>query len=127
MTEGKITLDGLDIREVAQHDLREKLGYVPQKGVLFSGTIASNIMFGNPDGSDEEMKEAAQIAQATEFIETKRKRYDSSIAQADPTYPADRNNDFPLRVRSQNIRNSLSSTTVFRHWILRPMLHCVGH
>ena len=81
MTEGKITLDGLDIREVAQHDLREKLGYVPQKGVLFSGTIASNIMFGNPDGSDEEMKEAAQIAQATEFIETKRKRYDSSIAQ----------------------------------------------
>lgn len=81
VTEGKITLDGLDIREVAQHDLREKLGYVPQKGVLFSGTIASNIMFGNPDGSDEEMKEAAQIAQATEFIETKRKRYDSSIAQ----------------------------------------------
>ena len=81
VTEGKITLDGLDIREVAQHDLREKLGYVPQKGVLFSGTIASNIMFGNPDGSDEEMKDAAQIAQATEFIETKRKRYDSSIAQ----------------------------------------------
>jgi len=81
VTEGKITLDGLDIREVAQHDLREKLGYVPQKGVLFSGTIASNIMFGNPDGSDEGMKEAAQIAQATEFIETKRKRYDSSIAQ----------------------------------------------
>lgn len=81
VTEGKITLDGLDIREVAQHNLREKLGYVPQKGVLFSGTIASNIMFGNPDGSDEEMKEAAQIAQATEFIETKRKRYDSSIAQ----------------------------------------------
>lgn len=81
VTEGKITLDGLDIREVAQHDLREKLGYVPQKGVLFSGTIASNIMFGNPGGSDEEMKEAAQIAQATEFIETKRKRYDSSIAQ----------------------------------------------
>ena len=81
VTEGQITLDGLDIREVAQHDLREKLGYVPQKGVLFSGTIASNIMFGNPDGSDEEMKEAAQIAQATEFIETKRKRYDSSIAQ----------------------------------------------
>ena len=78
VTEGKITLD---VREVAQHDLREKLGYVPQKGVLFSGTIASNIMFGNPDGSDEEMKEAAQIAQATEFIETKRKRYDSSIAQ----------------------------------------------
>ncbi len=81
VTEGKITLDNLDIREVSQNDLREKLGYVPQKGVLFSGTIASNIMFGNPEGSDEEMTEAAEIAQATEFIDTKKKKYDSSIAQ----------------------------------------------
>ena len=70
MTEGKITLDGIDIRDIKQHDLREKLGYVPQKGVLFSGNIASNIMFGNQDGTEEEMKEAAEIAQATEFIET---------------------------------------------------------
>lgn len=50
VTEGKITLDGIDIRDIKQHDLREKLGYVPQKGVLFSGNIASNIMFGNQDG-----------------------------------------------------------------------------
>ena len=78
VTEGFITLDGTDIREVSQHDLRERLGYVPQKGLLFS---ASNIMFGNPDGSEEEMVEAAEIAQATEFIETKPDRYESHIAQ----------------------------------------------
>ena len=77
VTGGSITLDGKDIRRITMKDLRDEIGFVPQKGVLFSGTIASNIMFGNPDGSDEEMKEAAQIAQATEFIETKRKRYDN--------------------------------------------------
>lgn len=81
VTEGAITLDGMDIRKLAQHELREKLGYVPQKGVLFSGNIASNIMFGNPDGTENEMVEAAEIAQATEFIETKHKKYDSPIAQ----------------------------------------------
>lgn len=81
VTGGAITLDGMDIREIAQHELREKLGYVPQKGVLFSGTIASNIMFGNADGTEEEMKAAAETAQAAEFIETKRKQYESSIAQ----------------------------------------------
>ena len=81
VTEGKITLDGIDIRDIKQHDLREKLGYVPQKGVLFSGNIASNIMFGNQDGTEEEMKEAAEIAQATEFIETKTEGYESPIAQ----------------------------------------------
>ena len=74
-------MDGVDIREVTQHDLREKLGYVPQKGLLFSGDIASNIMFGNPEGSEQEMKEAAQIAQATEFIEAKPHKYESPISQ----------------------------------------------
>ena len=81
VTEGSIRLDGHDIRNLTQHDLREKLGYVPQKGVLFSGDIASNILFGNPDGTDEEMEEAARIAQATEFIEAKKRQYHSHIAQ----------------------------------------------
>ena len=81
VTKGAITLDGIDIRQLQQHELRDKLGYVPQKGVLFSGNIASNIMFGNADGSEKEMKEAAEIAQATEFIETKHKKYESSISQ----------------------------------------------
>ena len=81
VTSGDITLDGVDIREVKQHELREKLGYVPQKGVLFSGDIASNIMFGNSHGSDDEMTEAAEIAQATEFIDTKPEKYKSPISQ----------------------------------------------
>lgn len=81
VTEGSITVDGVDIRDIPQHDLREKLGYVPQKGVLFSGTIASNIMYGNPKGTEEEMKEAAQIAQAEEFILDKKKGYESPVAQ----------------------------------------------
>ena len=81
VTEGKITIDGQDVRDLTQHELREKLGYVPQKGVLFSGNIASNIMFGNPAGSEQEMTEAAQIAQAVEFIDTKPERYKSPISQ----------------------------------------------
>lgn len=81
VTSGDITLDGVDIREVKQHELREKLGYVPQKGVLFSGDISSNIMFGNSHGSDDEMIEAAEIAQATEFIDTKPEKYKSPISQ----------------------------------------------
>ena len=81
VSEGNITLDGVDIREVTQHELREKLGYVPQKGLLFSGDIASNIMFGNPGGSEREMTEAAEIAQAAEFIDAKPDGYHSHIAQ----------------------------------------------
>lgn len=81
VTDGKITIDGKDIRNVSQHELREKLGYVPQKAVLFSGDIASNILYGNPDGSEADMTEAARIAQATEFIEQKKKKYKSTISQ----------------------------------------------
>lgn len=81
VTEGRITIDGQDVRNLTQHELRDKLGYVPQKGVLFSGNIASNIMFGNPAGSEQEMTEAAQIAQAVEFIDTKPERYKSPISQ----------------------------------------------
>lgn len=81
VTGGKITIDGTDIRDVSIESLRENIGYVPQKGVLFSGTIASNIRFGAEDASDEQMKKAAAIAQATDFIEKKDKQYDSSISQ----------------------------------------------
>ncbi len=81
VTEGSITLDGVDVRNVNQHELRDKLGYVPQKGILFSGDIASNIMFGNSHGSEAEMVEAAEIAQATEFIDNKPDGYHSPISQ----------------------------------------------
>lgn len=81
VTEGSITIDGTDIRNMSLEDLRGMIGFVPQKAVLFSGTIASNIKFGNSDASDDDMKQCAQIAQATEFIEEKDDTYNSRIAQ----------------------------------------------
>lgn len=81
VTGGKILIDGTDIRHANIHDLREKIGYVPQKGNLFSGTIRSNILFGAEDKSDENMIRAAKIAQATEFIESKKEGYESEISQ----------------------------------------------
>lgn len=81
VTGGTITLDGNDIRKLSIEDLRKEIGFVPQKGILFSGTIASNLRFGKDDATDEEIKEAAQIAQATEFIEEKPEQYESAIAQ----------------------------------------------
>ena len=81
VTGGRITLDGVDIREVSLHKLRSLLGYVPQKGVLFSGDIASNLKFAGGDISDDAMEEAARIAQAEEFILAKAEGYRSEISQ----------------------------------------------
>lgn len=81
VTGGELLIDGVNIKEVSQKELRSKIGFVPQKGVLFSGTIESNIKYGNPNMSDEQMELAASIAQATEFIEAKEDKYNSDIAQ----------------------------------------------
>lgn len=81
VSEGSITLDGQDIRKIRMSNLREEIGFVPQKGVLFSGTIASNLRFGRDDATDEEIRLAAEIAQASEFIDAKDDKYDSAIAQ----------------------------------------------
>ena len=81
VTEGSITLDGVDIRDMSQKELRSHIGLVPQKGVLFSGTIESNIKYGGDFVTDEDMKEAAVIAQAAEFIDSKKDGYAESIAQ----------------------------------------------
>ena len=81
VTGGKITLDGKDIRNITMKDLRDEIGFVPQKGVLFSGTIASNLRFGKDDATDAEIEKAAAIAQATEFIEAKDDKYETAIAQ----------------------------------------------
>lgn len=81
VTEGEILLDGVDIRNLKQHDLREKIGYVPQKGILFSGTIESNIKYGNKHASEEDIEKSASIAQAMEFIEKKEEKFESHIAQ----------------------------------------------
>ncbi|MBQ3936303.1 MAG: ABC transporter ATP-binding protein [Ruminococcus sp.] len=81
VTSGSITIDGVDVRDYTQHNLREAIGFVPQKGVLFSGDIDSNLAFGCPDASHEQLEKAAQIAQATEFITAKPEGYKSEIAQ----------------------------------------------
>ena len=81
VTGGKITLDGVDLRQMPQETLRAQLGYVPQKGVLFSGTIESNLKFGGDAIPDADMVQAAEIAQATEFISAKPEGYQSPIAQ----------------------------------------------
>ena len=81
VTAGSVKVDGVDVREMTQHDLRDRLGYVPQKGVLFSGTIDSNIRYGKMDISREEVKAAAAVAQSTDFIEAKPQGYDAPIAQ----------------------------------------------
>jgi len=81
VTEGRITIDGKDIRSVTQHDLRDKIGFVPQKSSLFSGTIASNLYYGDPDASEETIVKALEIAQATEIVKEKEDGLESSITQ----------------------------------------------
>lgn len=81
VTEGELLIDGVNVKDLSQKDLRDIIGFVPQKGMLFSGTIESNIKYSDDNMSDEQMKSAAQIAQATEFIEGKDKKYNSEIAQ----------------------------------------------
>ena len=81
VTEGELLVDGVNVKDVSQKDLRDIIGYVPQKGVLFSGTIESNIKYADDNMSDEQMKKAAEIAQATEFIEGKKDKYNDPIAQ----------------------------------------------
>ena len=95
VTEGKITIDGQDVRDLTQHELRDKLGYVPQKGVLFSGNIASNIMFGNPVGSEQEMTEAAHRLSnlSTRSRNATRARSHREV----PMFPVDKSRDFPSR------------------------------
>lgn len=96
VTGGKITIDGTDIRDVSIESLRENIGYVPQKGVLFSGTIASNIRFGAEDASDEQMKKAAAIAQATDFIEERINSMTAAFHRVVQMFPAVRSRDLRL-------------------------------
>lgn len=81
VTEGEILVDGIDVKDASQHNLRDRIGYVPQKGVLFSGDIGSNLRYGNQSATDEEVRKAAEIAQALEFIETKPDKFESEISQ----------------------------------------------
>ena len=120
--EGRITIDGKDIKNVTQHDLRERIGYVPQKGVLFSGTIKSNILYGRPKGSTEEMQTAAEIAQAAEFIDQKKEGYDSHIAQGGANVSGGQKQRLSIaRERLRNSRISLFLMTVFQRLTIKQM------
>jgi ATP-binding cassette subfamily B protein len=81
VTAGEILVDGVDVRQVRQQELREKIGYIPQKGMLFSGTIASNLRYGKEDATDAEVEDAARVAQAIDFINEKPDRFDTPISQ----------------------------------------------
>ncbi len=81
VTKGSVRLDGTDVRDMTQHELRDQIGYIPQKGLLFSGTIASNLRYGNEDASDSELLEAAETAQAIDFIREKENGLEEEVAQ----------------------------------------------
>lgn len=81
VTEGRVTVDGVDVRDLTQHELRSAIGYVPQKGMLFSGTIATNLRYGDENADDGTLRAAADIAQATEFIDHLDEGYDTAISQ----------------------------------------------
>ena len=81
VTSGRILIDGVDVRDVTQHELRDKIGYVPQKGILFSGDIESNLRYAKQDATDEDIQKASEVAQASEFIDSKPEGYASPIAQ----------------------------------------------
>ena len=80
-TSGEIYVDGVNIKEASVIELRNRIGYVPQKGMLFSGTIKSNLMLGNDDLTEEEMQTAAKVSQSLEFINAKKDKFDSAISQ----------------------------------------------
>lgn len=117
VTAGKITLDGVDIRNLSLAELRDEIGFVPQKGILFSGTIASNLKFGRPEATEAEMTEAAEIAQATEFINEKPENMTAGLHRVERMFPVDRNRDYPSPEQSQRIRMFISLMTVSLHLI----------
>ena len=121
VTKGSVRVDGVDIRQMKLGDLRERIGYVPQKGVLFSGTIDSNLRYGREHATREELEKAAAIAQATEFIEQKEEGMESPIAQGG------RNRGCRLQEPLQNSRKSIFLMTVFLRWTLRQMRHFEKH
>lgn len=93
-SEGEVLVDGVNVKEVKQKDLRDRIGYVPQKGFLFKGTIKSNIAFGSPQIGEEEVVTAAKVAEADSFIQGMENGYDSYISQGGKMFQAGKGNDF---------------------------------
>ena len=126
VTKGEILIDGVNIKDVTQKELRSVIGFVPQKGVLFSGTIESNIKYSNENMSDDQMKLAAEIAQATEFIDTKNDKYKYSIEKIDGSdveamYLVDKNNVYLLQEQLQKTQKYLYLMIAFQHLTIKLM------
>ena len=117
VTDGSITLDGKDIRNITMSDLRDEIGFVPQKGVLFSGTIASNLRFGKDDATDEEIKKAAELHRQQSLSRRRMTSMRVRSHRAEAMFPVDRNSVLRLQGRLQKIRKSLFSMTVSRRSI----------
>lgn len=120
MTSGKVTVDGIDVRDMPQETLHSLLGYVPQKGILFSGSIASNLKFSGEQITDADMKKAAAIAQATEFIDAKPEGYDSPIAQGGSNVSGGQKQRLSIARAIAKRRASICLTTASPPWTTRP-------
>ncbi len=127
VTEGSCPCGWRGCPEMTQKDVRDRIGYVPQKGILFSGTIDSNIRYGKTDISEEEVKEAAGVAQATEFIDTKAGAYKTPIAQGGSNVSGGQKQRLSIARAIAKNRRSLSLMTAFQHWISRQTVHFVKH
>ena len=125
VSEGSILVSGADVRQVP-HDLRARIGYVPQKGMLFSGTIESNLKYGGDAVTNEDMMQAARIAQAEDFISRKPDTYGSEISQGAPTSRAARSSGCPSPAPSLSIPMSIFSTTAFPPSTTRPTWPCAA-
>lgn len=121
-TEGSVKVDGVDVRKMTQKDVRDRIGYVPQKGILFSGTIDSNIRYGKTEISEDAVKKQ-QGLHRLRSLSTPPERYKTPIAQEEAMFPVDRSRGFPLPELSQKIRRSLSLMTAFPHWISKQTAH----
>ena len=127
VSEGHIYIDGVDLRDYDLQALRSKLGIIPQKAVLFSGTIEDNIRFGKEHASEEEIVEAAKIAQGYDFIMDKSSNLRKKLLKELPMYPEDKSSVYPLHVRWYVRQKFIFSMIPSRRLTLRPMRICVRH
>ena len=122
VTGGQVLVDGVDVRDYALDALHEKLGYVPQKAVMFSGTVSSNVTYGAEHATQEQVQQAVAIAQATDFVDTI--GYDGAVAQGAPTSPADKSSGWPSPGPYAGNRKSIFSTTASPLWTIGPTGSC---
>ena len=121
VTSGRILVNGTDIRAIMQEDLRGRIGFVPQKALLFTGTITENIRYGKEDATDEEIRHAAKVAQAADFISSMEGGYDAEISQGGGNVSGGRSGGSRLQGRWFDGPKFMCLTTASRRWISRRM------